>query len=384
MTEIWYSILLSDQTYTSLCTCLQELIHVACSEVLSLNTSGLLVLDDNHLTELKSVWKMWLDLNVRKTIWIQKQRIQEMNGDPQSSFGKIAYYNCIPTEHVKSAKKWMEGGIFSQAKLPLVAENPTLTGSQIMSPSDLLSYSCPSSVLPFTGWDYLEVKKFMHCNSLVTMYGAYIENVLQRFKQKLSTKHISFQVVLGNCMDIEQFLEPGVKYDRILTSNLIDYIPIPRLLKLCSRKLNHCNPSATIVTETQNWVPDFCPDACAAAITIKSLLFELIETTLEDTHNSSLLANENVTSVQEYLDNSAQFLEYLRASFYARHLAEEESREYKHCKLPFLKELGNDFQLRLRDFIRNENRLVFFKQAMNCRRVTMVTGKERSLEWVPL
>ena len=216
------------------------------------------------------------------------------------------------------------------------------------------------------------------------MYGAYIENVLQRFKQKLSTKHISFQVVLGNCMDIEQFLEPGVKYDRILTSNLIDYIPIPRLLKLCSRKLNHCNPSATIVTETQNWVPDFCPDACAAAITIKSLLFELIETTLEDTHNSSLLANENVTSVQEYLDNSAQFLEYLRASFYARHLAEEESREYKHCKLPFLKELGNDFQLRLRDFIRNENRLVFFKQAMNCRRVTMVTGKERSLEWVPL
>ena len=54
---------------------------------------------------------------------------------------------------------------------------------------------------------------------------------------------------------------------------------------------------------------------------------------------------------------------------------------FSSSKLPNLKGLGKEFQLRLRDGQRNENRIVFFKQAINRRRVTMITGHERYMEW---
>lgn len=387
VTEIWYSVLLNEQAYTCLCTSLCELKDVPSAEALKLNTNGLVAIDDNHLKELQIVWKTWLDLRVSKTTWMQEQRQQEFDNDPGSSTGRMCYFNSIPPEHCKSARKWMKDGVFCSTKqLPLIAENPTLTGSDPTALRDCpFPYSCPSDTFPFVGWDYLEVKKFKHCNSVVTMYVAYIENVLQRFKQRLSTKRVSFHVILGNCMEIDGFLEPGVKYDRILTSNLIDYIPIFRLLKFCSKKLDHSNPYATIVTETQNWVRDYCPTADAAHPTNLFHQVQLVSTAVKDTNNYPLAVRGSGTSIREYFNSTAEFSEYLRASFYARFLTQEESgKPRKRRKLPSPKELGNELQLHLRDYTRNENRLVFFKLAVNCRRVSMVSGLERSLEWVPL
>jgi hypothetical protein len=79
------------------------------------------------------------------------------------------------------------------------------------------------------------------------------------------------------------------------------------------------------------------------------------------------------------LDNSRELEDYRRALFYVYHKRQE---TFNSSKLPILKELGNEFQLRLRDGFRNENRIVFFKQAVNRRRVTMITGLERYMEWV--
>ena len=382
MTEVWYSVLLSEQTYRSLTYFLRELVEMRGLEDLKVNTRGLVAVDENHLKELKFVWKTWLDLRVMKTTWIQEQRRQKFESDPGSSLGKMGYYNSIPSEHVKSAKKWMKDGVFSQAKLPLVAENPTLTGSPLTSKSVPFSYACPSDVLPFTGWDYLQVKKFSYCDSVINMYGSYIENVLKRFKHRLSANHVSIQAVLGNCMKIDHYLEPKQKYDRIITSNLVDYILFPRLLKLCSEKLNHGNPYATIVTEIHNWTDKFCGDADVVDTNL-SHQFELINRALEDTHNHYLVMFGSGTSIREYNDNYDKFQEYLRASFYACY-PQEESNAEKHHTLPSPKRLGNEFHLRLRDYRRNENRLVFFKLAVNCRRVTMISGVERTLEWVPM
>ena len=103
---------------------------------------------------------------------------------------------------------------------------------------------------------------------------------------------------------------------------------------------------------------------------------------MEDTKDPAF-AKEAGTTFREYLDNSHQLRDYLRATFYL-YRQRQEAWTSTPSKLPNFKELGNEFQLRLRDGFRNENRIVFFKKAVNRRRVTMITGHEQYMEWVPM
>ena len=170
------------------------------------------------------------------------------------------------------------------------------------------------------------------------------------------------------------------KYDRILTSNLMDYTFLPRLLEICSRKLNHENPFATIVTETQNWIRDFCPEASLGSNTS-----ELIITAFEDIKNVRQLDSGN--GFREYVDNSAEFIDFIRALFHAyfiRNGRYDDADSTEKLKIPTVKTLGNEFQLKLRNGFRNENRVAVFKMAVNRRRVTMINGIRRVLEWVSL
>ena len=56
--------------------------------------------------------------------------------DPATYHGKVTYFNGIPQQHVKSAKKWMEDGLFLRSDMPAFAENPTLTGYTILKKVD--------------------------------------------------------------------------------------------------------------------------------------------------------------------------------------------------------------------------------------------------------
>ena len=321
---------------------------------------------------------------VKGTKWIQEERRIEFKMTSTSYYGRETYFTAIPRQHRKSAKKWMEDGLFLRSGMPAFAENPTLTGYDINKgqPAYSYSYCIGSDILPFTGWDYLEVKKFKHVSSLITMYGAYIENVLRAVMKKMSTKQVSFQVILCDCLVIERYIEDETKYDRILTGNLMDYIILPRLLKICSRKLNHENPFATIVTETHNWTRDFYPKADVSKSTID---LHVIKTAEEDVKNPRKVDGAN--SYREYVDNSAEFIDFIRALFHAYSIRKgrnDDAGPTKNPKIPTVKVLGNEFQLKLRNGFRNENRIAVFKMAVNRRRVTMITGLERVLEWVSL
>ena len=305
--------------------------------------------------------------------------------DPGSYYGRETYLNAIPQQHVKSAKKWMEDGLFLRSDMPAFAENPTLTGYSIDRPAYSYSYCVTSDILPFTGWDYLEVKKFKDVNSLITMYGAYIENILRVVMKKMSTKQVSFQIILCDCLVVERHIEEETKYDRILTGNLMDYIMLTRLLEICSRKLNHENSFATIVTQTQNWTRDICTEADAMSPKMVAQCFQLEKTALEDTNNPRQVDGGNAK--REYLDNSKEFIDFIRALFHAYSIKKgwyNDADSVENPKIPTVKVLANEFQLKLRDGFRNENRIVVFKMAVNRRRVTMIPGTDRSLEWVSL
>ena len=96
--------------------------------------------------------------------------------------------------------------------------------------------------------------------------------------------------------------------------------------------------------------------------------------------------------IREYLGISAEFVDFIRALFYA--ISVKKGLDEKRCdddagptkkpKIPTVKVLGNEFQLKLRDGFRNENRIAVFKMAVNRRRVTMITGVDCHLEWVSL
>ena len=127
---------------------------------------------------------------------------------------------------------------------------------------------------------------------------------------------------------------------------------------------------------------NFCPDADVSMMPfttpVQTAHFRRI--VMQDT-NDKVFANDGGTTFREYLDNCNEWQDYLRALFYV-YDKRNGTGTSNSSKLPILKELGDKFQLRLRDGFRNENRIVFFKQAVNRRRVTMITGLERYMEWV--
>ena len=230
--------------------------------------------------------KNLLILKVKGTKWIQMERQMLLGLDPGSRHGKEVYFAAIPEKHLKSARTWMEDGLFQRVQMLAFAENPTLTGYSLFEESQPYFYCIPTDILPFTGWDYIQVKKFKCTDSLITMYGTYVEHILRMVGRKLHNKQVRFQIVLCYCMDIQQYIEPGTKYDRILTTNLMDYVILPDLLRVCSKLLNRANSLATIVTETQNWTRDFCHKADIVGNHIDDTTStELSKTGFEDTKN---------------------------------------------------------------------------------------------------
>ena len=233
VTEIWYSSLLSEKTYSYLCASLKGLIYLKNVEELNAATGGIISFNGTQLKTLQEIWRRWSELNVEGTSTIRKQRDEAIKADPDCYLGKINYYNAIPPEHLQSAKKYMENGVFQRTEKCTFAENPTLTGPSCFRKDEPYKYCCLASVIPFSGWDYIEVKKFSHSRSLITMYGNYIDYKIASFMEKLTSKKLKFNLIFGNCMNIQELLNKEVTYDRILTSNLMDYILLPELLRYC-------------------------------------------------------------------------------------------------------------------------------------------------------
>ena len=385
VTETWYSILLSETTYESLCTSLQELISFTSAQTLESTTTGLISINQSQFKQLQPVWKTWLGLQVRGTKWIQKQRKSLIINSEKLTSRNYGYIGNVPVQHKNALKKWIDDGVFKRTQALPFIENPTLTGVDCDARYAPYSYQIPATEFPFAGWDYLQVRKFKSSSCLVTMYGDYIECILRNFKTKLSKQQINVKIILCDCMDIKEHLEEDTVFDRILTSNLMDYFFLPNLLQICSQVLNHNNHHATIITETILWTQNIMLKGNISFPSNESQMPKLVKIGLQDTKRSSF-ADDDGESVAEYLDNSSEFLIFLRALFYihrVRTMAEAGSMNKKPAT-PFVKELGSDFQLRLRDGIRNENRIVFFKPAINRRRATILSGFERFLEWVPV
>ena len=254
VTQIWYSLRLSEEDYQLVIHILHELVEAPSLEEL---TGGAMKMDQGQLQRLAEVWQTWLDLSSRQGNWITEARNRRFKNSEQKD-GIDLYLKEISKEHKKSASDWFANGILSskESRKVLPRENFTLTGSDfsLSRNKGAFTYILQSSVLPFSGWDYKDVRQWGHAPSILKMYSEYVGHVLTKCALKLATGQVKFHFLLCGCMEMAPFLPPGRKYDRVTTSNIADFVPLPSILDTCKPLLNARNPSSVIVTEFQNWV----------------------------------------------------------------------------------------------------------------------------------
>ena len=102
---------------------------------------------------------------------------------------------------------------------------------------------------------------------------------------------------------------------------------------------------------------------------------------VKDTQDPEMVSSSGNSAVIEYLNLSDEFVMYLRASLLVSCTEKELAAFDRKKKIPSVKSLVRSLGLYLRDFIRNENTVFPFKWAVNCRRVNMMRGYIRTLEW---
>ena len=209
--------------------------------------------------------------------------------------------------------------------------------------------------------------------------------MLEKSRSKLLRGQIRFQFVLSDCMKMQQFLSPERKYDRILTSNLSDYIPIGNLLSSFKPLLKQSNKRAVLVTESLNWMTKyFSSELNSFKRSIPSWNQKKREAALEDTKNKAIAWSDSKASHIEYWNITEEFETYLKASLLACDLQKADSKYKTGDHLPSVTNLVKPYGVVHRDFLRNENSIMPFRWPLNCRRVTQLSGLERAVEWVLL
>ena len=149
--------------------------------------------------------------------------------------------------------------------------------------------------------------------------------------------------------------------------------PLPDVLTKFKRLLNSTNRHAVILTETQNWLRDHMSEI-VHQLPYYYGLEDLLRKALKDTQDPELVEESGLTIVVEYINLSDEFLLVLQASLLASCSENELALFKKQKKIPSVKSLVNSPGLYLRDFVRNENTVVPFRWAVNCRRVVMLRG----------
>ena len=379
MIRVWYSLCISEEDFSLLLSALQDLVTTE----LRILTEDVMEISADQLSNLRDVWITWLRLVERKGPWVANLRQEAIFRNSGREDGIENYLHAIPKEHRISAQRFFNTGIFPSTENAeeLPKQNPTLTGRGYhwLYISEY-HYSIPMDVLPFTGWDYSAIKKSCHVDSLPEMYSIYLSQVIHKVVEKLRKNQVKFQFILGDVLNIKTFLPVSLKYDRISTSNLWDYCSLTALLTQFKGFLNGTNPYAVMLTETDNWVRNFMPEVVHVLPQLWGI-DDLIRKALQDTQNLELANSSGMSAVVEYFNITSEFLMFLRASLLTSSTGKDLASFKRKKRIPSVKSLVGSLGLHLRDFTRNENTVFPFKWALNCRRVTMLRGFERTLEW---
>ena len=178
-------------------------------------------------------------------------------------------------------------------------------------------------------------------------------------------------------MEMVPFLPPDQKYDRVTTSNIADYVPLTSILDMCKSLLNTANTSAVIITEFHNWFEPTClSEKLLPHFSQLSQSFR--QNVLEDTQNRAIAFSSGRVAFMDYYDLSEEFIQFLRAAL----LVSDHEIPGKVNRQRIWRSVADYNGLVARNFLHSQNQLLPFKLKLNCRRVTMMNGFDRVVEWI--
>ena len=129
ITQIWYSIFLSQNHFQLLTSTLRELTK---SKNIKELTDGVIEIRQEQFLRLQKVWRTWLEMSYWTEPWIETQRKNLFRKDILSISGIDAYVSEVPAEHKASCKEWFASGILlpEQRRIGLVKQNITMAGKR--------------------------------------------------------------------------------------------------------------------------------------------------------------------------------------------------------------------------------------------------------------
>ncbi|XP_072038618.1 uncharacterized protein [Amphiura filiformis] len=424
ITTIWYSLHLPEEDYKFLIDCLRALLGFS-ADSLDEVTGGALKLSETDITAIRPVWKAWLELECREGhpnyIDLQEQRRRLLYQNQEMEEGMKLYRKELPNELLQSFDEYDKHGNFipgvNAESCNLPYDNPTLTGymftqsAQVTPIESLLFlmsgrfvYCIDNCLMAFSEWDYLKVKKHHYNKSMVVMFHSFISDQIKQTIASIKAGAQRVSIIICNCFDISARVDvESDRFDRIFTSNIVDFSGTQALLKVMKPLLNRANKSSTIITQHYGWylsVPDsmvygeitaakttlpapqrVCEiSSCAilAAYDINSDYYEdmLSRHPSTMTEECDKVIDANMFFCQEYFNNMNWFVSYLRAECMAV------NKDSQSTNPPSFQKVKQSEGLQLRDFRRgNSNKVVPFRYRRNARPVNMTRGMDRMLEW---
>ena len=129
ITQIWYSIFLSQNHFELLTSTLRELAN---SKNIKELTDGVIEIPQEQFLRLQKVWRTWLEMSSWTEPWIETQRKSLFRKDPLFEGIIDAYVSDVPAEHKASCKEWFASGILlpEQRRVGLVKQNITMAGNR--------------------------------------------------------------------------------------------------------------------------------------------------------------------------------------------------------------------------------------------------------------
>ncbi|XP_022088316.1 uncharacterized protein LOC110978003 [Acanthaster planci] len=396
LATIWYSVHISSDHYELIRKALQDLLQIRADNMPD-RTAGLVRVWDADWSHLREVWEGWLALPCQRkasnSINLHQQRWDTF-GANFFEIGFPQYLIRMPDKDLRFMREWIKHGLFLSKDMHqsrLTFDNPTLTGrppvknvfaetrQKLKTPKEYsFVYSVRNDQTPFNVWDCLRVDEQTGQQGLSVMvrYHAYVTQLLQKTIQFINQQRLIIHVFVANCLDFPNYhlTLRMPKYDRIFTSNLADYLGHCRLLKTFVPLLNSNNKHSTIVTQTMNWIARLMRKADILNQSPKDSA-KYQQMCQQDTGFSPELSMSENNHV-EYYNNMPWFLAYLRTDIMAGGVG---IPVMDHA--PKLSEVMQFEGLRMRDFRKELNRLVPFLYRINARKVTLLNGHERNVEW---
>ena len=400
-TSIWYSTQISNNDYQLLDVALETL--STSEQSLSQLTNGLVDMSSEEVAELKEVWQRWhtmqFEVGHPDCILVYEQRCERQK---HLHVSKTYTIDGVPAKQVASYHKWYDDGIIAPSvstRDDLPFYNPLVTGrtgsdattpdvdyekvfedidrtevSKRKTPREFEFVYCLQTMAhPFCLWDYLDVEKLGFHMSITVQYHKYISSIVGRAINLIMKQQVSVVMTTVEFHELKFDDENGKKFDRIFTSNLVDYQELYGMMDFLGPQLDRDNPCSVIVMDALNsdYVSD--PDGL-----IDQEELDLVNycKRLSASTDEAQYGTKYYVRLEDYGYDADWYVRWIKARFRVE-------RQYaSDASIPSSKTVMQHGEYRMRDVRKERNRVVPFFYQGGVRKVGVPARRIRTFEWV--